>query len=507
MLHEYEALRVFYGDLHSHCAVGYGYGTVEEAYANARTQLDFASVTAHAAWPDMPEASGALAATIEYHRRGFEAAARGWAHLLEVTRAVTEEGRFVAFPSFEWHSLQWGDHNVCYRDPEGELILAATLKDLQAAVRDLRRRQQAVCLIPHHIAYAPGHRGVRWAHFSEELSPVVEIFSLHGAAESEDAPYPYLHTMGPRDGRATMRQGLARGHVFGVIGSSDHHAAHPGSYGHGRAAVWARDLTRAALWEAIVARRTYALTGDRIVVALAVNGAPMGSVVPWAPARRIEVAVEGGAALDVIEVVGREGVLHRWSPPPRRARPSREAARYKVALEVGWGDRHEIVRWEVDLTVVGGVLHGVEPRIRGPATISPAEGGSAGAPTAVCAQAGNRVRFTARTQGNPTPLTPGTQGCCLELEGDASTRLVGTINGCRVDVSLDALRQRGEAAHLGGFRSPAYAFSRAAAEEEYVAGFSVTHQGQRGRPDWYYVRVRQVNGQWAWTSPVWVAGA
>lgn len=60
---------------------------------------------------------------------------------------------------------------------------------------------------------------------------------------------------------------------------------------------------------------------------------------------------------------------------------------------------------------------------------------------------------------------------------------------------------------LGAFRSPAYAFSRAVAEEEYVAHFSLTHQGQRGRPEWYYVRVRQVNGQWAWTSPVWVTGA
>lgn len=84
---------------------------------------------------------------------------------------------------------------------------------------------------------------------------------------------------------------------------------------------------------------------------------------------------------------------------------------------------------------------------------------------------------------------------------------MGTINGRPVDVSLDALRRRGEAAHLGAFRSPAYAFSRAVAEEAYVAHSALTHQGQRGRPEWYYVRVRQVNGQWAWTSPVWAAGA
>ncbi len=28
----------------------------------------------------------------------------------------------------------------------------------------------------------------------------------------------------------------------------------------------------------------------------------------------------------------------------------------------------------------------------------------------------------------------------------------------------------------------------------------------RQETDWYYVRVAQENGQWAWTNPIWVAG-
>ena len=50
----YEGLQPYYGDIHNHCAVGYGHGSIEEAFQNARLQLDFASVTVHAHWPDIP---------------------------------------------------------------------------------------------------------------------------------------------------------------------------------------------------------------------------------------------------------------------------------------------------------------------------------------------------------------------------------------------------------------------------------------------------------------------
>ena len=84
---------------------------------------------------------------------------------------------------------------------------------------------------------------------------------MHGASESADAPYAYLHTMGPRDWQSSYQYGLAQGNIVGVVGSTDHHSAHPGSYGHGRLAVWAEELSRDAIWQAIKARRTVALTG------------------------------------------------------------------------------------------------------------------------------------------------------------------------------------------------------------------------------------------------------
>ena len=35
----------YYGDIHNHCGISYGHGTIEDAYENAKLQLDFVSVT------------------------------------------------------------------------------------------------------------------------------------------------------------------------------------------------------------------------------------------------------------------------------------------------------------------------------------------------------------------------------------------------------------------------------------------------------------------------------
>jgi hypothetical protein len=48
--------------------------------------------------------------------------------------------------------------------------------------------------------------------------------------------------MGPRDGHSTVQYGLKQGHIFGFIGSTDHHSAHPGHYGFGRLAALGRCL-------------------------------------------------------------------------------------------------------------------------------------------------------------------------------------------------------------------------------------------------------------------------
>jgi len=166
---------------------------------------------------------------IDYHTVGFARLARNWDKLLARQAAATEPGKFIAFPSYEWPSLKYGDHNVYAAGPELQLTDAPDLPALRA-----QARQQAAIVIPHHIGYAAGYRGIDWQHFRDDTSPFVEIYSLHGCSESDAAPYPMLHDMGPRDAGSTADAGWELGHRFGVIGSTDHHTE--------RACAW-RSLT------------------------------------------------------------------------------------------------------------------------------------------------------------------------------------------------------------------------------------------------------------------------
>ena len=47
-------MNLYWGDLHNHCAISYGYGSLERAFQLGRDHLDFCSVVGHATWHDMP---------------------------------------------------------------------------------------------------------------------------------------------------------------------------------------------------------------------------------------------------------------------------------------------------------------------------------------------------------------------------------------------------------------------------------------------------------------------
>lgn len=503
-LSAYSGLNAFYGDLHSHCNIGYGHGSVEDAYQNARLQLDFVAITPHAHWPDIPEVAPHLEKLITAHHEGFARTRQEWEHFRQVVEAQNEPGKLVTFLGFEWHSMEFGDHHILYKGSQGEVLRSPTLEEMRAELRRLGEQGIEGLLIPHHIGYKTGFRGINWETFDPEFSPVVEIMSMHGASESDRSAYPYLHTMGPRDGRSTYQYGLAQGKLAGAVGSTDHHSAHPGSYGHGRAGVWAAALTRDGIWEAIQARRTYALTGDRIALAYTLNGQPLGCIVPQTAERQIAIAVDGGDALDTIELLHNNRVLQRWSIPDDDPAADWQG-RCKVSLELGWDEKNREVDWEVALEVVGGDLIGIEPRFRGRDIVAPQSGAETSHAFSQWERTGeNGVAFKTRTWGNPTTTTANTQGMCLEIAGDAATRLTARINGQKIEVSLGELLQGARAGYTAGYRTLAYLFSRAATQAEYTWQGSFSHQARPAGRDWYTVRVRQKNGQMAWGSPIWV---
>lgn len=494
---DYKNLQVYYGDIHNHCGLSYGHGSFKEAVQNAKLQLDFASVTLHAVWPDMPVNDEKLDYLVEYHRAGFAKAAKNWAAYLQAVEEENQPGHFLLFPSYEWHSNFYGDHCIYYRRGTGQPILEAP--DLTGIRAQLGQLDTDAFLIPHHIGYKQGYRGINWNEFSEQYSPVVEIFSFHGSSEASDGPYPYLHSMGPRHGSSTAQYGWEQGHIFGVIGSTDHHNAFPGSYGSGCMGVWADALTRSSIWEAIQKRRTYALTGDRIQLEFSLNGHLMGDICPPMREREVDVKIVAGTTIDYIELLHNNQVIHRECP---QHQPEDQKA-YKIYLEFGWGEAPEDTQWEIDFQLIDGAIIACEPRFRG--------FNSQGTPsrkfyafTAWDQISQNRVHIQTRTWTNPSLHTPATEGMSFEVRGDRKMRILINVNGTTHQHDLSEILNGNQTHYLGGFVSPAICIHRAVPRVEYEHQFKFDHrQTGKGR-DWYTIRVRQKNNQWAWSSPIWV---
>jgi hypothetical protein len=500
----YRDMTAYYGDLHSHCNIGYAHGSIEEAFQNARLQLDFACVTVHAHWHDIPKDEDRLAYLVKYHEDGFKRTAEQWNHLKQVVAEQHEDNKFVTFLGFEWHSNTYGDHNIYFNGADGEIIRAMDMPELKSALRDYADQGIETMLIPHHIGYKAGYRGISWDKYDPEFISVVEIMSMHGASESSVAPKHYLHTMGPLDGRSTLQYGLEQGAIVGVVGSTDHHSAHPGSYGHGKLGVWATDLSRNAIWAAIKQRRTYALTGDSIELEFTLNDTIMGSIAPPSDTRDVNITVCGGDAIDYIDIVHNNNLVHRYSPlfteiDDPYSKP------LKVYFEVGWGERGIDTYWDVDLKVVDGELLRVEPRFRGHDIVAPQDDEQmANAFSQWQRNDENAVHFQTRTWGNPTTSTASTQGMSFEIKATPNTRFSGEVNGIPIDVAIKDLLQRPHAEYLGGFVSPAFYFHQAILESDYHINTSFSHVVNSAARDWYYVRVRQKNGHWAWSSPIWI---
>ncbi len=504
----YQGMKAYYGDIHNHCGISYGLGELEDALKNARERLDFCSVTGHAAWPDMPPASDRTRFIADFHHKGFARLKKGWGDVIKTMRAFNHEGRFICFLGFEVHSNTHGDYTILYKDIQGEII-PAPIPELKKKLAEINKAGGGALMFPHHIAYKKGNRGINWDSFEERHSPIVEIVSLHGCSESDSLVRPFLGAMGPSDWQGTMQYGLEKGHVFGVCGNTDHHFAFPGSYGHGMTGLWAQGLDRAAIWQAINDRRTYALTGDRINLAFALNGRPMGSVLEHEPSRCIEACITAGDAIDYIDVVKNSQIIKRFTPLASQPQEHGPIIRTKLYLELGWGFDDSQEPCEVEFGISEGEILSVEPRFRGDLIVSPLEVKNK---KVVCHHSRmgqvtpQKVAFSTHLQANANHFSSRTQGVCIEVELPRTARINLRMNGKKENVALMTLLEGSVTGNLKeSLDTRCWKLHKAPHVSTYEYSFSfddaIQHSKQK---DNYYLRVKQVNDQWAWSSPVFI---
>ena len=494
-------MKVLWGDLHSHCSISYGEGTVEQALLRARDQLDFCSITGHAFWPDMPTDRSRYGEIIDYHREGFARLAGNWERLLAESQAGSTEGEFSVLPSYEWHSLKYGDHNVYAAGLDLPLRDAEDLPGLRRIAEEA-----GGIIVPHHIGYAAGFRGIDWRHFDASRSPIVEIYSLHGCSLSEEAPYPMLHDMGPRDFNSTAVAGWRAGHRFGIFASTDHHGGYPGSHGDGRIAVYAAENSRSAIWDALLARHVYAVTGDKILANMTVDGAGPGSEIQSRAARRLGVEVHGSAAIDRVEVMKGDRLLKRMFP----VSADEIADRYRLRVTWGWGRKDESVDWDVRLSLDDGEILDVETCFSGQSIVAPRgvgghdqSGDAADRPHQVLERSARSISWRSITTGNISTRHGTTQAISLSLAAPITTRVVVEANGQRLTYAIGELTRRGHCTYLRGWLSEAIRVGPLDPIGDCTVAGEFDDEPTT-ESDRYRLEVVQKNGQCAWLSPIWV---
>lgn len=503
MLEGLGEMKIWWGDVHNHCNVTYGHGELSDAIAAAKEQLDFVSITPHALWPDIPgKGDPRLEWVIEYHESAFRRLrAGGWEPYVKALREANVDEKFLTFTSYECHSMEHGDHVALCYDYDTPLLECKSVPDLK---RKLKKYKAFVT--PHHMGYITGFRGYNWDAFKQdEQTPFVEMYSRHGLAENDQGDMDYLHDMGPRTWEGSVQYGLDKGHKFGLMCSTDQHAGYPGSYGDGRIGVVCDKLDKESLWNAMAARHVCGATGDKIKIDFRINGARMGDVTSG-NTREIYVAVEAMNHIDYVDIIKNGQCLSRLSAPHTVVKPTEQTIRAKVKIDFGWNREEEYVHWQGRLRLSEGTLNGVQPCFRGAAFTSPQPGEPEFRTRVnrILNTTDKSVELDLYSTKNPNTTTPATQGVVLDVTMPRNGKIIAEVNGQKFAYTLDELLEGSKAHFMRGWLSEAVQFHRAATENTFAVGEVLTDNCPEKNTDYYYVRVRQRNGQWAWSSPIWV---
>lgn len=518
---------LYWGDMHTNIHP-YQMNILEDTYKEARNWLDFFAI---AYYPFLRYTKKGLSIESCGCRKRF---LEDWEKVQDMVAAYNLSGKFVTFLGYEWpgNRRKYGDHNVFYLKDYQPLDCTFELPNLY---ENLRKRKGIA--IPHHTGYQVGERGKNWDFHDESLTPFVEIYSSHGSSEGCDTPLTMNRNlnMGPRTSGGTVQEGLRRGYRLGIIASGDNHYGFPGVWGNGLAGVYAEELSRKSIWDAFFKRRVYGVTGDRIKLLFFINDHFMGESFRCSGPLEIKAKVVGGQAIDRVELLRNNLVIYTYCHSGNWSIPSSdEVVRAKLKIEFGWGPdirrgfKLESKKWSGELELLSGRLISVEPCFT-----------TFGQRIELLSERCCRFNLTTQPRGlvwdkqSFQPIASSRdlqsfQAMIFEVEASPKSMihlkvdshstffsLQEAMEGSRImGMSEEAKKCIYEQFHLlpeeienpDVFWHFAYKVKihRAIPQGGYEVDFEYLDQDPPRRKNFYYLRVAQLNGQMAWSSPIWV---
>jgi hypothetical protein len=389
--------------------------------------------------------------------------------------------RFCTLSGFEWSTKKWGHHNVILPDRLFPLVESnMSLKKLYRALPAGR-----AVTIPHHSAHP--RYAVPFDECEDGHSRLIEVYqAMRGSFEFDGCfkQAPTATALG-----CFALDALQQGRKCGFIASSDH------GFGQAFACVLAERLDRESVFEALLARRTYGATSKGILVDFRVNDAVMGEEVEVAEDPRVLLSVRGTADLAEVAVfkngrelqsIGRRAVLpNRFAPmrlvvrlDAQSAPPERDWKLAVRASEARFGALLDQRRFARGGGVPRWTAEGDRAEFHGPAGYA----------------------ATAATDQFP-----------LHVFAADDLPLEVLVEGVRKQVWFGELWKRPLKlrAPPAGELTLSLRVGDAGIDLEQGLGtreFAREWVDEESRPgaSWYYARVVQVDGEMAWSSPIFV---
>ncbi|MCZ7586381.1 MAG: DUF3604 domain-containing protein [Deltaproteobacteria bacterium] len=273
-----KAKRLYFGDLRGYSSDSAGLRTPEEyhAFASGPGALSFAALTDESWRIGTAEWERQTGLCVTAQRAGDYVPLLGWDIALGAGATViyddcdADPAIPASGPREDWELLVPGARPYSWaRTPAGFLAGHAAKRFIYESL------PKNALLIP----YAPASpaRGDDLDHLDLGRTRALEISSRLGVSETPGDP----RRVEPFTERGSAVSALARGFHVGVVGASGGYDSRPGAsdWGPGPGgltAFWSGALTRRTVFDAVANGRTYATTGERIILSVSADGRPAG---------------------------------------------------------------------------------------------------------------------------------------------------------------------------------------------------------------------------------------
>jgi hypothetical protein len=247
--------KVYYGDLHNHCNVSDGQGTVDAAYNYAKnvSQLDFFGLSDHANLMSQSE----------------------WTLIKNTANAYNQDSVFAAFYGFEWTTyFSYGHVTVVNTD---DFCSNGSPTNTFVGLMNWLSSRNGIAFFNH-----PGWDAFAFNEFDHFADPPSDKFVGIELFNDLDGFSKYYYNNGyySNDGnKGYYDEALIRDWKIGAAGGDDNHTANWGNKTPWRVGVLATAKTRTDIFSAFQARRFFSTMDKNLVISITINGFDMGSTI------------------------------------------------------------------------------------------------------------------------------------------------------------------------------------------------------------------------------------